>query len=133
MKRAPVWLAKRAVMAVHQMLLAEFGGSPGIRDEGLLDSALARPRNLRAYEAPDLVALAAAYAAGIVGNHPFIDGNKRTGFMAAYIFLDRNGQDLVASEADATMLTRSLAAGESSEPDVAAWLRQNVRGRQRRR
>jgi death-on-curing protein len=95
-RREPVWLDKRAVLATHHMLLAEFGGSPGLRDETLLDSALARPRNRRAYEAADIVSLAASYAAGIVGNHPFIDGNKRTGFMAAYIFLERNGMELIA-------------------------------------
>ena len=126
-RRAPVWLEKPAVLAAHQMLLAEFGGSPGLRDDGLLESALARPQNLHAYESPDIEALAASYAAGIVGNHPFVDGNKRTGFMAAYIFLDRNGLELVAPEAEATAVVRLLAAGEITELDFAAWLRRNVR------
>jgi death-on-curing protein len=126
-RREPVWLDKRAVLATHHMLLAEFGGSPGLRDENLLDSALARPRNLRAYEAADIVSLAASYAAGIVGNHPFIDGNKRTGFMAAYIFLERNGMELIAPEAEATAVIRSLAAGEIAEAEPAAWLRRYVR------
>ncbi len=99
-RRVPRWLEKRAVLAVHQMLLAEFGGFPGLREEGLLDSALARPQNLHAYESPGLAALAAAYAAGIVANRPFIDGNKRTGFMAAYMFLGRNALTLTAAEAE---------------------------------
>jgi death-on-curing protein len=126
-RRGPVWLDKRAVLATHQMLLAEFGGSPGLRDEGLLDSALARPRNLRAYESADIVSLAASYAAGMVRNHPFVDGNKRTGFMAAYIFLERNGMEFVAPEAEATAVIRSLAAGEIAEAELAAWLRRYVR------
>jgi len=126
-RNIPVWLDKRAVLATHQMLLAEFGGSPGLRDEGLLDSALARPRNLHGYESADIVMLAASYAAGIVGNHPFIDGNKRTGFMAAYIFLARNGMEVIAAEAEATGVIRSLAAGEIGEPELAAWLGRCVR------
>lgn len=110
------------------MLLAEFGGSPGVRDKGLLDSALARPRNLHAHKkSPDLAALAASYAAGIVRNHPFIDGNKRTGFMAAYIFLDRNGVELTAPEAEATAIIRSLAAREIDESALAAWILQSIR------
>jgi death on curing protein len=126
-RRTVTWLERHAVLAVHQMLLAEFGGSPGLRDEGLLDSALARPPKLRAYKSPDLAALAASYAAGIVRNHPFIDGNKRTGFMAAYIFLDRNGFELTAPEAEAAAIIRSLAAREIDESALAAWIRQNIR------
>jgi death on curing protein len=126
-RRTTTWLEKHAVLAVHQMLLAEFGGSPGLRDEGLLDSALARPRNLHAHKSPDLAALAASYAAGIVRNHPFIDGNKRTGFMAAYIFLDRNGFELSAPEAEATTIIRSLAARTIDESALAAWIRRNIR------
>jgi len=121
-RRTVTWLERHAVLAVQQMLLAEFGGSPGLRDEGLLDSALARPPKLRAYKSPDLAALAASYAAGIVRNHPFIDGNKRTGFMAAYIFLDRNGVELTASEAEAAAIIRSLAAREIDESTLAAWI-----------
>ena len=124
-RRAPIWLEKHAVLAVHQMLLAEFGGSPGLRDEGLLDSALARPRNLRAYESTDLAALATVYAAGIIANHPFIDGNKRTGFMAAYMFLDRNALTLTAAEAEATAIICSLAAHTIDESALAAWIRQH--------
>jgi death-on-curing protein len=128
-RRAPLWLQKQAVLAIQQTLLADFGGAPGLRDEGLLDSALDRARNLHGYGKPDLAALAAAYAAGIVANHPFIDGNKRTGFLAAYIFLDRNGLDLTASEAEATAMTLALAAGEITETVFADWLRRNVRSR----
>jgi death on curing protein len=109
------------------MLLAAFGGAAGLRDENLLDAALARPRNLHAYEQPDLAALAAAYTAGIVGNHPFIDGNKRAGFLAAYVFLDRNGLELTAPEAEATTMTQALAAGEIDAAAYAAWLRKHLR------
>ena len=126
-RRPPIWLEKQAVIAVHQMLLAAFGGSPGLRDEGLLDSAMARPKNLHAYEKPDLAALAAAYAAGIVGNHPFIDGNKRAGFMAAYVFLDRNELGLTAPETEATAMTLALAAGKLDATAYAAWLRRHLR------
>lgn len=131
-RRKPTWLEKHVLLAVHQMVLAEFGGSPGLRDEGLLESALARPRNLRGYEAPDLAALGAAYAAGIIANQPFVDGNKRVGFMAAYIFLDRNGYELIAPEAEATTLTQSLAAGEIDESAFAVWLRQHIRNATKR-
>ena len=88
---APIWLSKAVVLAVHEKLLAEHGGSAGLRDSGLLDSALARPRQLHAYGAPDTCDSATAYAAGIIRNHPFVDGNKRTGFMCAYLFLAENG------------------------------------------
>lgn len=104
-------------------MLVEFGGAAGIRDEGLLDSALDRPVNLLHYEeCADLARLAAAYAAGIIQNHPFVDGNKRTAFMAAYIFLDRNGSRLVADEVSATTMTQSLAASELDEAAYAIWL-----------
>lgn len=122
---APVWLRREAVLATHERLLSEFGGASGVRDEGLLDSALARPENLIAYEHPTIFELAAAYAFGIVKNHPFIDGNKRTGFTSAIIFLERNGHSFGASEADATIQTLALAAGDLSEAGHAAWLRAN--------
>ncbi len=123
--RKPVWLKARLVLAVHDLLIAEHGGSPGLRDQGLLESALARPVNLHAYGVPDFPALAACYAAGIIVNHPFIDGNKRTGFAAAATFLDRNGRDLSASEAEATRMTLALAAGKLTDDEYAAWLRDN--------
>jgi death on curing protein len=128
--RRPIWLQPRLVLTVHDLLISEHGGSPGLRDQGLLESALARPANLLAYGDPDLPALAAAYAAGIIGNHPFIDGNKRSGFAAAATFLDLNGVELTASELDATRMTVGLAASEVTEDDYAAWLRENS-GRRR--
>jgi len=119
----PVWLEQRVIKAVHDRLLGEHGGASGVRDEGLLGSALARPRHIAAYGDPDLHALAAAYASGIVRNHPFVDGNKRTAFMAAYIFLARNGVVLCAAEPEATRAVLALAAGEMTEDAFAAWLK----------
>lgn len=107
----PRWLTRQAVEIIHDEQLAEHGGAGGLRDAGLLDSALARPRNLDAYGEAGLCVLAAAYAAGIVRNHPFVDGNKRAGFLAAYTFLAVNGLDLDAPEAEAVVMTRDLAAG----------------------
>jgi death-on-curing protein len=121
----PVWLLREAVLAAHERLLSEFGGASGIRDVGLLDSALARPDNLFAYGQPDVFAMAAAYAYGVVKNHPFFDGNKRTGFTAAIVFLELNGEVFTASEADATIQTLALAAGDLDEPGYAAWLKAN--------
>ncbi len=122
-----VWVKEDAILAVHDRLLAVHGGATGIRDRGLLDSAMARPQNLAAYGAPDVFQLAAAYAGGIVHNHPFVDGNKRAGFMAAFIFLSRNGWDLSASEVEATRTMLSLAAGKTSEEELAVWLSENCR------
>ncbi len=122
----PLWLAIDAVRAIHQELIAEYGGSPGIRDVGLLESALARPRQLLAYGDPGLFELAAAYAFGIVRNHPFVDGNKRTGMMAAYVFLRINGYRLEASEAEAVVVFQDLAAGEIDEAVLAKWIEANA-------
>ncbi len=122
-----VWVEEDAILAVHDRLLAVHGGAAGIRDRGLLDSAMARPQNLAAYGSPDVFQLAAAYARGIVHNHPFVDGNKRAGFMAAFIFLGRNGWDLSASEVEATRTMLSLAAGKTSEEQLAVWLGENCR------
>lgn len=121
-----VWLQRQVVDALHDRLLAEHGGSSGVRDEGLLQSALARPQNAEAYGETDICALAALYAHGIVRNHPFVDGNKRTGFMAAFVFLARNGRRLTAPEDDATQTMMALAAGEIDEHAFAAWLRDNT-------
>lgn len=119
----PIWLLKSAVLAVHSQVLVEFGGASGIRDEGMLDSALGRPVDLFQYEENvDLARLASAYAAGIIQNHPFVDGNKRTGFMAAYVFLGRNGLTLAADEVSAATMTLSLAASELDEAAYATWL-----------
>jgi death-on-curing protein len=122
---SPVWLLKAAVIAVHERLLSEFGGPSGVRDEALLDSALTRPEHLLVYGQPTIFELAAAYAFGIVKNHPFVDGNKRTGFTVAIVFLESNGQRFTASEADATIQTLALAAGDLDEPGYGAWLRAN--------
>lgn len=122
----PLWLAIDAVRAIHQELIAEYGGSPGIRDVSLLESALARPRQLLAYGDPGLFELAAAYAFGIVRNHPFVDGNKRTGMMAAYVFLRINGYRLEASEAEAVVVFQDLAAGEIDEAVLAKWIEANA-------
>ena len=110
---------------MHERLLAEHGGAAGTRDPGLLDSALARPRQLHAYGEPDTCDLAAAYAAGIIRNHPFVDGNKRTGFMSAYLFLALNGLQTTATEVDVVRVVTPLAANEIDETAFAAWLRDN--------
>ena len=171
---APTWLSQAAVVAMHDLLLAEHGGATGIRDPGLLDSALARPRQLHAYGEPDTCDMAAAYAAGIIRNHPrleqtpkgacdrgacsrrgrcglgpeaarrkrrapvpsgcevpdrlwgaFVDGNKRSGFMSAYVFLTLNGLQLAAAEVDVVRVVTLLAANEIDETAIAAWLRDN--------
>jgi death-on-curing protein len=122
----PFWLSRQAIEIIHDEQLAEHGGAGGLRESGLLDSALARPQNLFAYGEGDLCALATAYVAGIVRNHPFVDGNKRTGFLAAYAFLDVNGLELDAPEAEAVVMTLGLASGEMPEQGFAAWLRDNT-------
>ena len=109
------------------MMIARFGGTDGIRDEGLLESALARPANIYHYDHhAQITQLAAAYAGGIIQNHPFVDGNKRTGFMAAYMFLDLNGSTLIADEVSAAAMTSSLAASEIDENDYGIWLANNI-------
>ena len=111
---------------MHDRLLADYGGGAGLRDEGLLESAMGRPRNLFAYEKQaNLFTLAAAYAVGIIKNHPFVDGNKRAGFVAAAVFLECNGYELQASESEATLKTLGLAANELSDADYATWLKAN--------
>ncbi len=121
----PVWLGEAVVLAMHGRLLAEHGGAQGLRDSSLLESALARPRQLLAYGEPDICELAAAYASGIVRNRPFVDGNKRTAFVAAYVFLASNGLRLVATEVDAAQVVTLLAADEIDETAFSAWLRNN--------
>lgn len=129
MTTEPKWLGVEAVLVMHEEQLAEHGGAVGVRDLGLLDSALARPRNAWSYGESDLVALAALYAAGVMRNHPFVDGNKRTGFLAAYAFLYVNGLEIVADEAEVIVQCLSLAASEIDDAEFAAWLRENVRPR----
>lgn len=123
--REPLWLLPEVMLAVHERLLAEFGGSAGVRDLGLLESALSRPGNLFAYQSATVCELAASYAFGIVRNHPFVDGNKRTGFTAAVLFLELNGRRFAATEADAIVRTLALAAGELDEAGYAEWLSSN--------
>ena len=125
--KEPVWIQHQSVLAIHDVLLAEFGGAPGIRDESLLESALARPLNLWSYEKSNLFRLAAAYTHGIVKNHPFVDGNKRTGYVIDGIFLERNGYQVKASEEEATAAIMALARNALTEANFALWLRDNCK------
>ena len=121
-----IWIDPRVIHAVHEEQLAEHGGATGVRDEGLLESAMARPRNLAAYGTPDAAALAAAYGFGLARNHPFIDGNKRSAFVAVELFLALNGFDLDAGDADCVVVMLALAAGTLEEAEFADWLRQRI-------
>ena len=121
------WIPKATVFGAHAKSFAAFGGADGLRDEGLLESALARPENLAAYGEPDVFDLAAAYAFGVVRNRPFVDGNKRTAFLTAALFLELNGTLLAASEPEATATMLAFASGEVAGPDFSAWLRPNCR------
>jgi death on curing protein len=123
------WLDREIILAIHEEQLAQHGGGVGIRDEGLMDSALARPFNLAAYNhEADLAALAAAYAYGIARNHPFIDGNKRTAYVAMELFLIDHGVVLTAEDGDAVLTFLALASGELAEDDLADWIRSNATG-----
>ena len=119
------WLSVPIVLAIHDEQLVAHGGSGGVRDVALLESALNRPLNKWNYENAELPELAAAYAYGIARNHPFVDGNKRTSLLALYTFLGINGIDFVVPEADAAAIILSLAAGEVSEESLARWIRNN--------
>lgn len=121
----PVWLFPKLVIAFHDEQLREFGGPPGIRDPGMLESALDRPRNKRTYGKTDLAALAAAYAFGIAKNHPFVDGNKRAALLSMVTFLGLNDIDFVADNAEAVVIIQALAAGEVDEDGLARWIRDN--------
>jgi death on curing protein len=123
----PIWILVQDCLAFHGQLLERFGGLEGVRDLGLLESALARPQNLLRYGSPTLHEMAAAYAAGIVKNHPFLDGNKRSGLVAAALFLEVNGVRFKAPEAEAVVMTRALAAGEVDEAGYARWLADSCR------
>jgi len=125
--KEPYWLTREECVALHEFMLAEYGGREGLRDENLLEPALAKPRQLFACGRPGMCELAASHVFGIVKNHPFIDGNKRTGFMLGAGFLERNGREFHAPEADAAVHTLALAAGEMTEPHFAAWLMANSR------
>lgn len=125
MRRQPYWITLEECLALHDLMLTHYGGGAGLRDEGLLQSALARPRQLLAHDKPNMGELAAAYVAGIVKNHPFVDGNKRTGFMTGAGFLERNGWHFFADEADAVTQTLALAASAITQVDYAAWITAN--------
>jgi death-on-curing protein len=122
----PIWIPRELILALHLRQLAEHGGGAGIRDEGLLDSALQRPQNKIEYEKPDLPSLAAAYAYGIAKNHPFIDGNKRTAFVASFTFLFINGLRVTSSQDENTKVFMELAAGDISENQLGDWFRKNT-------
>ena len=123
------WLNADVLQAVHLEQLAEHGGGAGTRDEGLFESALARPQNLALYGQPDAFDLAAAYAIGIAKNHPFIDGNKRTAYVAMELFLVLNGFELAADDANATLTMVAVAAGDIDEKSLALWLREHSQPR----
>jgi len=121
--KEPNWVEEHVALAVHARLLALYGGASGQRDKGLLQSALARPRQLFAYvDPPSMIELAATYTAGILRNHPFIDGNNRTGLVIAVLFLETNGYRFTASEEDATQAVLNLAAGVLDENGFTTWL-----------
>jgi len=121
----PIWLTRQIIVAIHDEQLAIHGGASGLRDQGMLESTLDRPRNKWAYENAELPELAAAYAFAIAGNHPFVDGNKRSSLLALYTFLGLNGIDFVVPEAEAAAIIIALAAGEVSEESLTRWIRDN--------
>ncbi len=129
--KEPIWLLRQVVLACHTEAMQDHGGSDGMRDEGLLDSALARPRHLFRYESADLCRLAASYAHGIAKNHPFVDGNKRAAFLAAAVFLVVNGVEFEVLPAHAAVFVQALAAGEIGEAEFAAWLRDTTKRKPR--
>jgi death-on-curing protein len=121
----PAWIDLEVVLAIHDEQLAEHGGQPGVRDRGLLESALDRPRNQFAYGETEITRLAASYAFGISRNHPFLDGNKRTSLVVAELFLDLNGLELIASDVQCVTTFLQLAAGELTEDQLADWISAN--------
>ncbi len=125
----PIWIPREMVLAMHLRQLAEHGGGQGVRDDGLLDSALQRPQNKLAYESPDLAELAAAYAFGIARNHPFIDGNKRTALVTSFTLLYVNGLKVITSQEENTKKFMALAAGTIEEKELADWFKQNTSAR----
>jgi death-on-curing protein len=123
------WLNRKVLLLLHDESLAEHGGASGLRDEGLLDSALARPLNLALYEQPDVASLAASYGVGLAKNHAFVDGNKRAAFLAIGLFLMVNGFRLMATQAEATLTILDVAAGEIDEATLAQWIRTQIQPR----
>lgn len=124
--KKPVWVNPAAVIRFHEESILEFGGTPGVRDQGVIESALARPQNLLAYGEPDLCDLASAYTAGICQNHGFVDGNKRTAFLTGFTFLYENGYVIVAEQAEVIAAMLSLADHTLDEAGYAAWLREHI-------
>ena len=120
------WIDARLIHAVHDEQLAEHGGGTGLRDANMLESALARPQQTAHYGNPDVADLAAAYGYGLARNHPFVDGNKRTAFVAVELFLALNGKELFATDADCVLNMLELASGNLPEADFATWIRRNV-------
>jgi death-on-curing protein len=123
------WINRQVLLLLHDESLAEHGGASGLRDEGLLDSALARPVNLALYTDPDVTSLAASYGVGLAKNHPFIDGNKRAAFLSVGLFLAINGYSLRTSQADATLAVLEVAAGDMDEAAFAQWIRGRLQPR----
>lgn len=123
--KEPVWLTAELVIAIHDEQLREFGGPPGLRDGGMLESALGRPQNKWSYGEADLAALAAAYAYGIARNHPFVDGNKRAAFLSIITFLGLNDIEFLANDAEAAVVIQDLAAGTIREDGLTRWIRDN--------
>ena len=121
-----IWVGREVALAAHREQLVEHGGGDGVRDIGLVDSAMARPQNLAAYGEPDAAALAAAYAFGIARNHPFIDGNKRTAAVVSEAFLNLNNIELAVTNAEIAVVFLALAAGEISEAELADWFRERI-------
>ena len=125
--KQPVWIDELDALVLHGRLIALHGGAGGVRDAALLESALARPRHQFAYRrSPKLIGMAAAYTAGIIRNHPFVDGNKRTGFLVGVLFLELNGYRFIASEEEATQAVLDLASGKIAEAAFARWLAANT-------
>lgn len=133
MTAEPAWVSVADARLFHEHLIAAFGGSLGVRDEGLLESALARPLNVFAYESQDLCVLAGAYAHGVAKNHPFVDGNKRVAFTVARIFLGLNGVAWNPPEAEAVVMVEALASGDLTQAEFVAWLRKYAKKSRRRR
>ena len=124
--RAWIWVEIRDVLAIHEAQLSEHGGAEGVRDQGGLESALARPLNLVAYGEPDAASLAATYSFGIAKNHPFVDGNKRTALVTLEFFLELNGYSLTADDVQCVLIMLAVADGTSSEAELAGWIRRNL-------
>ncbi len=118
------WITREIVLAVHARSLRDHGGAAGVRDEGLLESAIDRPKNLAAYGEPDIFELAASLLFGMAKNHPFVDGNKRTAFLSAYVFLGVNGWELNSDESEAAAIVFDLAGGQVSEEELCLWIRE---------